>query len=349
MSEAPSPSSASSAIRLDPTRLDRLVAADVLAPRHLLEARQRCRDPQSWRDWAGAALLVLAVGHILAAIICFFAFNWAALSGATKIGNVGGLLLLALGSFLLARPASVLAQACGVAGTLLTGVLFAVIGQVYQTGADHWLLFVPWAVLTLPFALVARNAIHMALWLVIAQTGWLTFGFQYAVPMGWLPPEAVAVLAGMTLLLVLGARELLVERFRQYWLDHSWTRVLPALAALIQLGIIAMSAIAELEHAEPWELIGAGICVLAAGLLVLRHQCRRDGFAVAALAGAGLALLAGTLAGRLIFDRFRHDLDDAVGPLLLLTLICLALIGGYAHWLRQRWQELPVDTGEHAP
>src|SRR3546814_13244266 len=40
---------------------------------------------------------------------------------------------------------------------LMLGALLALIGQIYQTGADHWTLFIWWFALLLPWLLVVRT------------------------------------------------------------------------------------------------------------------------------------------------------------------------------------------------
>ncbi|MBC8290414.1 MAG: DUF2157 domain-containing protein, partial [Planctomycetes bacterium] len=45
------------------------------------------------------------------------------------------------------------------------GVFLAVFGQVYQTGADEWLLFAGWAGLILPWTALSRFEALWILWL----------------------------------------------------------------------------------------------------------------------------------------------------------------------------------------
>ena len=65
------------------------------------------------------------------------------------------------------RPAG---QALLIGASVLTGVLLAVIGQVFQTGADAFELFLVWTVLILPWTLASRSAAHWLVWLVVACT-----------------------------------------------------------------------------------------------------------------------------------------------------------------------------------
>ena len=95
------------------------------------------------------ALLALGVGQFLAGVVFFFAYNWNDLSDIAKFAVIETALAIALGGALLIGLDRVFGQMLLIAASVLTGVLLAVIGQVYQTGADVFELFAAWAVLIL--------------------------------------------------------------------------------------------------------------------------------------------------------------------------------------------------------
>jgi len=103
---------------------------------------------------------------LVAAIICFFAYNWAAMPAFLKFGLIAGLMAaagaLSLSRGFLSTAGSLGLLACG----LLAGALLAVYGQIYQTGADAWELFRAWTLFLLPLAVIGRRAgLWFALWL----------------------------------------------------------------------------------------------------------------------------------------------------------------------------------------
>jgi uncharacterized membrane protein len=139
-----------------------------LLPSHqYLKAVSLLRDGDFWKDWAVRALFVIAVGHILSGIIFFFAFNWNDLSGMTKFTIVGGGIVACLMAWIFAKLDSPAGHAFGIGSTVLVGVMYAVLGQVYQTPAMIHTPFVFWAILTFPFTLASRNLAHWTVWLVI--------------------------------------------------------------------------------------------------------------------------------------------------------------------------------------
>jgi len=123
-------------------------------------------DAVAWRRFGSLALLAAGSLLVLAGIVFFFAFNWDALHRFAKMALVA--LPLILSAVLANRFAE---QRTGLAwlgaAVALTGALLAVIGQIYQTGADSELLFAGWALLTLPWVVAGCAPWLWLFWLLI--------------------------------------------------------------------------------------------------------------------------------------------------------------------------------------
>ena len=106
---------------------------------------------------------------VLAGIVFYFAFNWSGLHRFARIGLV--VLPLIAATAVAARHAGrgLAGQAALGAATVLVGVLLAVIGQIYQTGADSELLFAGWAVLALPWVILAGAPWLWLFWLLLVN------------------------------------------------------------------------------------------------------------------------------------------------------------------------------------
>src|SRR5690348_12313782 len=152
-------------MELGPRELRILRSAGLVSARGYAAAVHAVRNEAFWARWGQRALLALGAGQFLAGVVFFFAYNWNDLSDLTKFGVVEGALVIAAGGALLIGIDRAFGQVLLVAASVLTGVLLAVIGQVYQTGADLFELFAAWAVLILPWVLVSRSAAHWLLWL----------------------------------------------------------------------------------------------------------------------------------------------------------------------------------------
>jgi uncharacterized membrane protein len=134
-----------------------------------------------WRAFLATTLAMLGAGLVLAGVVCFVAFNW------TRIGRYGKFALLELAvvaAVLIAwkkRPALV-GQMSLFAAAVLVGPLLAIYGQTYQTGADPYGLFLVWAGLITPWAILGRFAATWVLVILLLDTSILLFYTQVWTP-----------------------------------------------------------------------------------------------------------------------------------------------------------------------
>lgn len=124
-----------------------------------------------------AVLSLLAVGFFSSGAISWIAANWSLFSKAEKFGLVEGLFALSLVAGVVAylretRRAELPFRSVIwlFLSAVLIGGLFALIGQVYQTGANAWQLFAIWTVLQLPLLWALPNVANGLLWLVTLNT-----------------------------------------------------------------------------------------------------------------------------------------------------------------------------------
>lgn len=102
----------------------------------------------------------LAISLLLTALFYFFASNWPALDRWGKLGVSASVLLLFylfsyVGSLILKKH-SFISNWLLVAGGLAFGISVALLGQIYNSHADSYMLFVVWLVPNLLFAIVTR-------------------------------------------------------------------------------------------------------------------------------------------------------------------------------------------------
>lgn len=140
------------------------------------------RDTHHWRTWLTRILLVLGAAHILAGLIFFFAYNWADLTKTMKFGLLFAAIASSCGLWWLLGPDKRSGELMGTAATVFTGVLMAVFGQIYQTGADAHELFVAWAALTLPWAIISKSPVHLLVWIIIGDTAYGLYAAQVMHP-----------------------------------------------------------------------------------------------------------------------------------------------------------------------
>jgi uncharacterized membrane protein len=266
---------------LTPSELDAAAAEAPLAP------------PRG--EWLAAADRLCAFGGallVMAGLIFFFAWNWAELHRFAKLAAAFAALAGCVGVALPSTPFGTVWRAALFGACLALGALLALIGQIYQSGADVWELFAAWAALMLPFALLARSAGAWALWLVVANAALLRalsesvlFRFLGALD----GPTPVLVVAGFNLIVLVG-----FEAFGGLLLAGG-RRDLQRLAGLGVIGPLALgAAIAWWEpRFLPLAPAYAVVAALAAwGYLVARRDVAMLAltvFSAIAVAGSGLA------------------------------------------------------------
>lgn len=143
----------------------------VLSP----ESRQALyANKRQWNQFLSILLLAAGVGFTVTGIIFFFAYNWDELPKFAKLGMVEVLLVTTVLMAVFARWNILVKQILLTGATFLIGTLFAVFGQIYQTGADAYDLFLGWTLFTLLWAIAIRFA---PLWLtfigLLCTTIWL--------------------------------------------------------------------------------------------------------------------------------------------------------------------------------
>jgi uncharacterized membrane protein len=285
------------------------------------------RPSHHWREWANRTLLFLGAALLLAGIVFFFAYNWARMSSVARFGAVEvGLWICAIGAIRKGLD-NLGGKVLLLAACVFVGVLMAVYGQVYQTGADAWQNYALWALLILPWVAIGRFGALWVLWLAVADTALILFWFQVV------PPEGFGFDYGLFLLLaVLNGAVLLGYEFgiaRDWeWLQEKWIRRLVWLSVLMWLTIPTVFFIVELRFRDG-SLVGAIAlaAVLPAGYFYFRH--RAADLPCLALAVMTACVVVLTLVGKGVFE-----VSEDAPAFLLFGLIVLGVSSAAALYLR---------------
>ena len=122
----------------------------------------------TWRSFFDKAALIIGVILLSLALVFFIAYNWQDLGKMGKFALVEGALVMTIAlyvAFSFRKRYTLVRQLLLLIASIITGSLLALFGQVYQTGADTWQLFFGWAVLILPWVIIARFPALWLLWL----------------------------------------------------------------------------------------------------------------------------------------------------------------------------------------
>jgi uncharacterized membrane protein len=306
--------------------VDLLHGVGLIPTARYFEAVQAVRDTPAWNKWARGTLLALGAGQLIAGAAFFFAYNWDGLEPLAKFAIVQAALVLCLIGALAAGLDRRPGQALLIGASALTGILLAVTGQVYQTGADAYELFATWALLMSPWVLISASSVHWLLWLVVCLTALILHWAQVLEPIGAVSDIELGVILGGLLALVLGTRELAADAGIA-WVAVAWTRLIPLFTGLLCLFLAALAWILG-ETAEPLGLIAFVPAALAA--LLAYGRGRVDPAAVA-ITGAFVALAAMAGGARLIAENVGFDWSSRerlLTSLGLLLLWCILITAG---------------------
>ncbi|WP_420320894.1 DUF2157 domain-containing protein [Flagellimonas sp.] len=137
-------------------------------------------DAKAWQSFLKLFLLGLGASFITFGILFFFAYNWEDLHKFVKIGLIEGLVVTITAVVLLVRLSDFTKNLLLAAASILVGVLLAVFGQIYQTGANAYDLFLGWTLLITLWVIVSNFAPMWLLYIVLINTTFVLYTEQVA-------------------------------------------------------------------------------------------------------------------------------------------------------------------------
>ena len=304
-----------------------------------------------WLRYIDHFLAIVGGALIVSGIATFFAWNWAELHHMMKFaliqGGMAGFALLAwrLGLDSIGGKVAIFSSA------FLIGILFAVFGQVYQTGADPYGLFVAWAVLVLPLAIIGRQA---GLWLLLQTllilglimywtqvvdppNGWWQLS-QLLGPLAWLSSTLMnSTLASLVFALnvvALIAWEYAASRNIAWMQGRTFPRVI-GFGALSSVLIPTFVFILGASFGENFKIdaISPVLYVVTSAGGLYYYQYRRPDLLMLTLLVFGGVLIMTTLIGR--------SMPIDVSSILFLAVMIIVQVAGAALWLRyvsRKWR-----------
>jgi uncharacterized membrane protein len=323
--------------------LRRLLAAGELTPaayERALVLAGITPDLLAWRRFIDRLLIFLGTVLILAGVVFFFAYNWADLHKFGKFGLLQTVLVLAVATAWHYGLDTLAGKAALLAAALLPGVLLAVYGQVYQTGADSWTLFFGWGLLIAGWVAIGRLAALWLLLLVLANAALML----YANELWWPGDYRSRVLRVLESAWVLNTAALIAcEGAGKQGID--WivsARWLARLIALFALAAILVPALAVILAGDAE--FAADAFIAAAPLFYVIFTGTAFGYYL--VYSRDLSILALLMFGAIVVISvwLARRLPEAAGTYLFIGLIVIGLSSAAAILLRriaQWWEQQP--------
>jgi len=304
--------------RIDPERLTEAMRVSDVLP-----------SADDWRGFLDTLLLWLGALLTASGVVFFFAYNWDDLGRFTRFALVEGLLLVALLGVWRLGIDRLSGKIALMVAAVFVGVLLALVGQTYQTGADTYELFAVWCVLILPWTLIARFDGLWVFWLFLLNVAVIiyydTFGGIFGVVFGVEQMLWLLFLINTTALLVW---EFLVSRGHSSRRSIRWmTRLL----ATVSCGLITALAIFGIFSDSQWlSLLGPIIWLVWMVCAYLWYRTVVLDVYVLAIAVLSAVAVVNVVLARILFD----GVLEHSGGLLVMSLSVIGLSSFGAFWLR---------------
>ncbi len=203
--------------------------------------------PKNWGLWISRMLLIFGTALILSGIVYFAAFNWQKIPYIVKLFSIQlSMMGCIVGAYYFTLD-NVIGKILLLSSSIIVGVFMAVFGQIYQTGADSYQLFLMWSVLILGWTLISNFAGQWLVWLVVTNLAIILWGEKSVIaPSDFedLVPSYLIILNATFLVL----REYFAIYRRYEWLSGEWTQIILVAASLLtMLKPIAIWIMADLE------------------------------------------------------------------------------------------------------
>ena len=150
---------------------------DAAGYQEALEGRVYTTLP-GWQRVLRTGLLALGLGLVASAVLFLLAFNWEVLTVTQQLGIAG--LSVAVPVLLSLTPLFALPtrKMLLTLGAFMVGGLFAVFGQIYQTGANSYDFFLAWLLFITVWTVVVDFAALWVVWLLVLNLTLFFYGDQ---------------------------------------------------------------------------------------------------------------------------------------------------------------------------
>lgn len=256
--------------------------------------------PVEWRRWLSATLAFLGAMLLLAAVVMFVAYNWSRIGRFGKFALVE-IAIVAVTLIAWKRLPKLTGQIALFSASVLVGPLLVVYGQTYQTGADPYGLFLTWALLIVPWAVVGRFGANWILVLLLIDVALGLYFVQILAPrsteQALVYPLLVAALHALAAVLW----EVQLDRAPPL-IPEPWVLRVIAFIGLTALFFPAAYFVLEDADAGLPGIVGLVALVTAiVGCIRFYSRARMDRFMWTLGGVVGMGLLT-VVAARLVFD-----------------------------------------------
>ncbi|MFD2205635.1 DUF2157 domain-containing protein [Kiloniella antarctica] len=293
-----------------------------------------------WGLWVARLLLGLGVCFVLSGIVYFFAFNWAKMPPHFKLGLIEFGLITSLISAYFCSLSKLSGQLSLLSASVLVGVFLAVFGQIYQTGADAYQLFMMWALLTLGWTIISNFATHWIFWLSITNIFIVLWWDQAVLPERENEPFILVLMILFNTTALVG-REYCAPKPKFHWLNFGWTRWVLLVASLILMLAPMLILIVEPDEANTSLLLGALLGAIGHVAIYFYYRTRiKDMWSLAAVV-ISTSILIEVVVIKSISEILNRE---EAAMFLMMGLMTIGVVTGLTLFLRRLTEQLEIEN-----
>ena len=286
-------------------------------------------DGEEWRRFVDRLLLWIGGLALAFAVMFFIAYNWYNFGRLVKFAMVEGVIIMSIVAYLRFGGQSASGKVSILFATICLGVLLALYGQTYQTGADPWQLFFSWALLMLPWAVVGRFSAIWIVWVALINTAIVLY-YQTFRGIFWFVSGSETGMLWLTFIfntLLLAVWEFLSGIWQ--WLSERWAIRLLAIGSGVPLTWLVLLSILTPKGGP---LPGPAWVIWLALMYFIYRKKRPDLFM---LAGCCLSVITVTVS----FLGWHMLKSNSASAFFILTVLISAMGAGAAFWLKNVHKE----------
>ena len=288
---------------------------------------------REWLRFLEVVLLTLGALFLLAGVIFFFAYNWADLHRFAKLGLIQAAIVAAAAIAHFVGLDKLAGKVALTSAAVLFGPLLAVFGQIYQTGADAYTLFVAWSILAVGLVLIGR---FVPLWLLFQALLTVTIALYLEQVWGARALPIWQILFVVNALFLIGWEAAIGRGIS--WVQGRWAAQLSAAAAFVTVTVAAVSFIFESENwalMAPFSTVAPVLYVLFLGAVLSVYRRKIPDLFVLTMSMLSLIVVVSSVVARLL------DFDEIL-MFLLMGIVVIVQAALAVTWLRrvsQGWED----------
>ncbi|MFT5697488.1 MAG: putative membrane protein [Desulforhopalus sp.] len=288
-------------------------------------------DGERWRTFIDSLFLWLGGLALAFSIMFFVAYNWSDIGRFAKFGLVEVLIICAVTTYCILKRSTVASKVSLLVASICIGVLLALYGQTYQTGADPWQLFFYWALMMLPWAIISRFPATWIIWISLMNISFILYYQTFRGAFWFLPSSDTSILWVVFSFntFVLAAWEFMTGVCP--WLSERWAVRLLAIASGVPINWLVLDTIFRDGNQALFVLPIYGIWL--ATVYIVYRKIRPDLFM---LAGCCLSVI--TVSISFLGEQLLQDGSPA--GFLFLAIVIIGMGAGSAFWLKKINQEI---------